>query len=82
MALLNRPLTNDEIKSFLNSPSFRDPWIFGTMFEPKHQFVTYRARLDRVDYEQRDTFYQIGPYKTKREAVERLREHEEREQSE
>lgn len=58
-----RPFTAEEIKAALATPPRHlfDPWAWSTMFEPKHQFVTYRAALNRADYEQRDTFYRIGP---------------------
>lgn len=55
MARLNRRLTQEEVHELMVPP------LWETIFGPVYQTVRYRAALDRVDYEDRDTFYGMGP---------------------
>ncbi|XUM19794.1 hypothetical protein ACRAVF_19195 [Bradyrhizobium oligotrophicum S58] len=65
MALLNRPLTADEIARLTFAGSRGEVWSYNDrqfyFMAPRHQTVRYRGALARVDYERRDTFYGVGP---------------------
>lgn len=61
MARLNRPLTQEEVHELMGDRFVEVPRLWETMFGPVYQTVRYRAALDRVDYEDRDTFYGMGP---------------------
>lgn len=62
MAFPNRPITLREFQE-----TFRREWcapvasrLFTLISEPHYQTVRYRGALNRMDYEQRDTFYGLG----------------------
>lgn len=65
MALLNRRLTDEEVQMLTGGMyvNVAEQWprLWESMFGPFYQTVRYRAALDRVDYEDRDTFYGMGP---------------------
>jgi len=63
MPLLNRPMTAIEIKMVISDKFFvySNNKLFELINEPKYQYVKYRAKLNRIDYERPNTFYELGP---------------------
>lgn len=64
MALLNRPMTTDEVRELMDSsPSamLYSGVMMELMTSTRYQTVRYRGAINRTDYERRDTFYALGP---------------------
>jgi len=63
MALMNRPMTDDEAENFLRSclTQYYPAPSFSSFFEPVPQYVRYDANKDRIVYERADTLYLSDP---------------------
>lgn len=61
MALLNRPLTAEEVQLLAGDLYLHVPALWAELCAPRYQAVRYRAVLDRTEYELANTFYDLGP---------------------
>lgn len=64
MALLNRPLTADEVRALMDakpSAAFYSNVMMELISSTRYQTVRYRGAINRTDYERPDTFYALGP---------------------
>ena len=61
MPMLRRPLTPEEVQMIAGDKYTLLPGRWDHLFGPLYQRVRYRAALNHIDYERRDTFYCLGP---------------------